>query len=1096
MEDSCVVLNTFSDDELADANFAASAATDSPKLSDRARGDLQGEEEEDRTENRWELGTRERAISSRLAESSGGMSSSNLGKSRSGQTISRLVQKVGEKEDRSATKRKGIEGPRVGLPRTLRQKIEMKLIDATDGIDATTVSATGTEEVLRRRAPSEELSDSTAKPATPDPSIAAATAEMPRGSSSVEQSLDTAAAIKGVLEGLALDGSMGDDNVDVPDGLLSVPLLRHQRRALSWMKQREAPGSSPCGGLLADDQGLGKTFSAIALIATNRPSSCPLRGASDTSSASGRPMGGTLVVCPMSVLRQWERELALKVSKASELKVLVHHGVGRTKSAVELAKYDVVLTTFAVVGIEVAAPGRCEVGSNGIGDVANTNVEQQQHSERQVGLDEPVALEGTNTCGTRNAERAVSTGSFRGAVGGVDWFRVVLDEAQSIKNSRSQVAMAVSAVSAQRRWCLSGTPLQNNVDDLFSYFRFLRYEPYCEPGAFRTIVKEPIRLDPTVGFRRLQAILQVVMLRRTKQTQIGGVPIVKLPPRTVIHSQRHFLPAEAKGYARLQAEYRSKMEEFAAAGTVSSNYVNLLHMLLRLRQACNHPSLVGSSGCSSSGVGDEDENIVGFSTARCIVGSGDKVTTAAVSAARRLPAALRGMMRAAAENGRCVCGICGDPPHDVAVASCCTRTFCKECISPHVSISGAVKQAPADLASDGFFCPSCGTMLMQTHIHAASALVAADMGGTSEGASRKSGGALKAGGRKGVTKGGVRSNASAGKCGTGRSMVDERNTSAAALELRTLMAGTKVQGIMEYLTALKARHQSALAAVKTKAKARSAVTPVAAAVAKGTQLRRGIRSSDAALAAALPPLTPVSAPGYRTAPARSAVPSCEKAIVFSQWTAMLDLLEPCLKSAGIHFRRLDGTMSLPARERALAEFEEKPDVTVILMSLKAAGLGVNLTCANHVILSDVWWNPTVEEQAIDRAHRIGQMREVKVVRFTVKGTVEDRILALQDRKRAMVAAAFGEDNEGCVQRTQLTLEDLVFLFGSSTGGLSTGTAAGALASPGDGSDDNSGFARGMDGIATSGDYSGAAYCGGSGSETLHDAATTEVVEIE
>jgi SNF2 family DNA or RNA helicase len=148
---------------------------------------------------------------------------------------------------------------------------------------------------------------------------------------------------------------------------------------------------------------------------------------------------------------------------------------------------------------------------------------------------------------------------------------------------------------------------------------------------------------------------------------------------------------------------------------------------------------------------------------------------------------------------------------------------------------------------------------------------------------------------------------------------------------------------------------------------------------------------------------------------------------------MLDLLEPCLRKAGIHFRRLDGTMSLTARERALVEFETKPDVTVILMSLKAAGLGVNLTCANHVILSDVWWNPTAEEQAIDRAHRIGQTKEVKVVRFTVRDTVEDRILALQDRKRAMVAAAFGdeaEDQSGSSRRAQLTTEDLVFLFGS------------------------------------------------------------------
>ena len=280
------------------------------------------------------------------------------------------------------------------------------------------------------------------------------------------------------------------------------------------------------------------------------------------------------------------------------------------------------------------------------------------------------------------------------------------------------------------------------------------------------------------------------------------------------------------------------------------------------------------------------------------------------------------------------------------------------------------------------------------------------------------------------------------------------------------MAGTKVRGIMDYLTALREKHKAAVAAAKAKATSRGKtqtqkVSPggaaAAAAVAKGTQLRRGIRSSDAALAAALPPLAPVCAPGgthqrggvgtlshagsggaqrgaQRGGTHNGSVPPAEKAIVFSQWTAMLDLLEPCLRAANIHFRRLDGTMSLAARERALSEFEAKPDVTVILMSLKAAGLGVNLTCANHVLLSDVWWNPTAEEQAIDRAHRIGQTREVRVCRFTVRDTVEDRILALQDRKRAMVAAAFGDEADdgfgGSSRRAQLTTEDLVFLFGS------------------------------------------------------------------
>jgi SNF2 family DNA or RNA helicase len=158
------------------------------------------------------------------------------------------------------------------------------------------------------------------------------------------------------------------------------------------------------------------------------------------------------------------------------------------------------------------------------------------------------------------------------------------------------------------------------------------------------------------------------------------------------------------------------------------------------------------------------------------------------------------------------------------------------------------------------------------------------------------------------------------------------------------MAGTKVRGIMDYLTALREKHKAVVAAAKAKATSRGKAqtqkfspggAAAAAAVAKGTQLRRGIRSSDAALAAALPPLAPVCAPGGAhqrggslshahalggsggSGSQKHAVPAAEKAIVFSQWTAMLDLLEPCLRAAEIKFRRLDGTMSLAARERAL-----------------------------------------------------------------------------------------------------------------------------------------------------------------------------------
>ncbi|MCH91101.1 helicase-like transcription factor, partial [Trifolium medium] len=121
----------------------------------------------------------------------------------------------------------------------------------------------------------------------------------------------------------------------------------------------------------------------------------------------------------------------------------------------------------------------------------------------------------------------------------------------------------------------------------------------------------------------------------------------------------------------------------------------------------------------------------------------------------------------------------------------------------------------------------------------------------------------------------------------------------------------------------------------------------------------------------------------------------EKAIVFSQWTGMLDLLEACLKNSKIQYRRLDGTMSVMSRDKAVKDFNTLPEVSVMIMSLKAASLGLNMVAACHVLMLDLWWNPTTEDQAIDRAHRIGQTRPVTVLRLTVKDTVEDRILALQ-----------------------------------------------------------------------------------------------------
>ena len=778
----------------------------------------------------------------------------------------------------------------------------------------------------------------------------------------------------------------------MPHGALTVPLLRHQRRALAWMSAREA-GGAPVGGLLADDQGLGKTLTTIALVVSRRP---PPRPAVRLSALppGAAVAAGTLVVCPTSVLRQWARELRSRVSGAAALSVLLYHGPGRSRSAAEVARYDVVLTTYAIVTQELAAV----VGSDKAAKAAGG------------------ALGNVDDISASSPASAAAPAAG-GVLGALTWWRVVLDEAQSIKNARSQVAAAVWALRARRRWCLSGTPLQNSVDDLYSYFRFLRYAPYDGLAAFRARVREPIRAAPQRGFAQLQRVLARVMLRRTKATRVGGEPIVRLPPRTVALRGVEFSQRERACYARLQAEYRAKFAEFRAAGTVSTNYVNILYMLLRLRQACNHLGLAALGGG-------------GGATQR-----GAPPSAPELAAARRLHERRRAALLQAAEASRAECPLCADLPEEPVVAPC-GAVFCRACWAQHAasdkaSGSGdddAGKSSSSQASEDGREpCPACCAP------HGEAFSVAA----------------LRA----------VAPRGAAAQAAQPPQLAQEALWAAEEAEEAAAAAGAeascKLRAVLAYLRELRAA-AGGVAPLRGAAAAKRAAAAGAAAGAAaqqrrdrsgatrdtGEQLRAGIKSSDAALAAALPPLPPVAFSGLRAAgggaaPGLAGPP--DKVIIFSQWTGMLNLLEPALRADGFAFRRLDGTMSLAAREKALHEFETRPDVRVMLMSLKAAGLGVNLVCANHVLLLDVWWNPTVEEQAIDRSHRIGQTREVHVARFTVRGTVEDRILALQEHKRALAAAAFGEAEGGDAsraataagagaERSKLTVEDLLFLF--------------------------------------------------------------------
>lgn len=142
-----------------------------------------------------------------------------------------------------------------------------------------------------------------------------------------------------------------------------------------------------------------------------------------------------------------------------------------------------------------------------------------------------------------------------------------------------------------------------------------------------------------------------------------------------------------------------------------------------------------------------------------------------------------------------------------------------------------------------------------------------------------------------------------------------------------------------------------------------------------------------------------------------------RALVFSQWTSLLDLIEPHLVGAVLSFARIDGDTR--DRARVVESFQSPDGPNLLLLSLKAGGLGLTLTAADHVFIVDPWWNPAAEDQAADRAYRIGQSNPVLVHRLVAQDTVEERILALQERKRGLLSAAVGESGRGPLTRDEL-----------------------------------------------------------------------------
>jgi len=155
-----------------------------------------------------------------------------------------------------------------------------------------------------------------------------------------------------------------------------------------------------------------------------------------------------------------------------------------------------------------------------------------------------------------------------------------------------------------------------------------------------------------------------------------------------------------------------------------------------------------------------------------------------------------------------------------------------------------------------------------------------------------------------------------------------------------------------------------------------------------------------------------------------------KSVVFSGWTAHLDLIQLALASEDLKYVRLDGKMTRPARNAAMDQFREDPSVTVMLVSITAGGLGLNLTTANKVYVMEPQYNPAAEAQAVDRVHRLGQKREVTTVRYIMNDSFEEKMLELQEKKVKLAHLSMDSDGKKIdkAEAARKRLEDLRSLF--------------------------------------------------------------------
>ena len=630
------------------------------------------------------------------------------------------------------------------------------------------------------------------------------------------------------------------------------------------------------GGILADMMGLGKTLSILSLVVGSIEKSVewgeqqPAEPEDDQQIPLVRNTKSTLLIAPLSTLNNWEEQIGNHIQKGA-LSYYLYHGQNRLSDLDELAKYDMIITTYSIVSSEY----------------------------------------------NRRSKKRVVSPLFQ-----LNFFRIVLDEAHMIREQATMQSQATCQLAAQRRWAVTGTPVQNRLDDLGALIKFLRIKPF-EKNGFAQFILSPFKnADPEI-LPKLRLLVDSITLRRLKDR-------IDLPPRHDHIVKLKFTEEEAKLYNWFLKFADQKVRAMAGGqkqGLGGKGYVHILKAIMRLRLICAHGRELLS---------EEDLKMTeGFTAGNAIDLDDEEDDKPTVMHPRQVYE----MMLLFKETDQDSCVSCskkigakddeGTPsPKDgdgtIGYMLPCFQIVCNDCFKDIKPI------IDASVVNDRFPCPYCKeTIKGSVYILTEDGLEAAEQA----------------------------------------QALARDNPRHSKIMARYSGPHTKTKALIDALLQSQVESQS---------------------LPHGEQ--------------------PI------------------KSVVFSGWTSHLDLIQIALDEKKLSYVRLDGTMSRQKRNASLDSFRDDPDTTIILISLTAGGLGLNLTSGSKVYVMEPQFNPAAEAQAVDRVHRLGQKREVTTTRYIMENSFEEKVLLLQRKKQSLADLSMNRGKLDKAEAAKQRMEELRSLF--------------------------------------------------------------------